>query len=263
MSDDVHEIYAINYGKHDRPASENFLGGDPHNLPDPLNFYVWAINGVHGTFIVDTGFDEAVAKRRNRSIEHPVVDGLKTIGIAPDSIKDVIITHLHYDHSGNTNLFPNARYHLQDCEMEYATGRCMCHPVIRHSFETDYVVSIVRKLFEGRVAFHDGEDEIAPGVTVHHIGGHTKGLQCVRVETKRGPVVIAADATHLYAHIDGGRVFPVVYNVAEVLEGYNTLTRLAGARNRVVPGHDPDVLRRYPAAKPGLEGWVVRLDVER
>jgi glyoxylase-like metal-dependent hydrolase (beta-lactamase superfamily II) len=146
--------------------------------------------------------------------------------------------------------------------MAYATGRCMCHAVIGHSFEPDYVVSMVRKVFAGRVEFHDGAGEVAPGVTVHHIGGHTKGLQCVRVETRRGPVVIAADATHLYAHIDGNRVFPVVYNVAEVLEGYRTLKKLAGAHDRVVPGHDPDVLRRYPAAKPGLEGWVVRLDAE-
>ena len=128
--------------------------------------------------------------------------------------------------------------------MAYATGRCMCHPVIGHSFEPDYVVSMVRKVFAGRVTFHDGEGEVAPGITVHHVGGHTKGLQSVRVETKRGPVVIASDATHLYAHIDGGRVFPVVYNVADVLEGYGKLKRLAGDVTRVVPGHDPDVLRR-------------------
>ncbi len=146
--------------------------------------------------------------------------------------------------------------------MEYATGRCMCHAAMGHSYEPDYVVAMVRKVFAGRVAFHDGEAEIAPGVSVHHIGGHTRGLQCVRVATKRGPVVLASDATHLYAHIEGGRIFPVVYNVAGVLEGYATLRRLAGAPNRIVPGHDPDVLRRYPAAKPGLEGWVVRLDAE-
>jgi glyoxylase-like metal-dependent hydrolase (beta-lactamase superfamily II) len=121
---------------------------------------------------------------------------------------------------------------------------------------------MVRKVFAGRVNFHDGDGEVAPGVTVHHIGGHTKGLQCVRVETRRGPVVIASDATHLYAHIEGNRVFPVLYNVADVLEGYGKLKKLAGAPDRIVPGHDPDVLRRYPASRPGLEGWVVRLDAE-
>jgi glyoxylase-like metal-dependent hydrolase (beta-lactamase superfamily II) len=259
---DLYDIYAVKYGHHPRPASQNFLGGDTHDGNMPLDYFVWAIVGNGRTIIVDTGFDEAVGTRRGRQTVKPVRDGLNAIGIDPDKVETVIMSHLHYDHSGNTDLFPRARYHLQDCEMAYATGRCMCHTVIGHSFEPDYVVSMVRKVFDGRVEFHDGAGEVAPGVTVHQIGGHTKGLQCVRVDTKRGPVVIAADATHLYAHIDGNRVFPVVYNVADVLEGYRTLKKLAGANNRVVPGHDPDVLRRYPAAKPGLEGWVVRLDAE-
>jgi glyoxylase-like metal-dependent hydrolase (beta-lactamase superfamily II) len=92
-----------------------------------------------------------------------------------------------------------------------------------------------------------------PGVTVHHIGGHSKGLQSVRVKTRRGNVV---------AHMDSGRVFPTTYNIEEVVEGYRTLKKLASSPRHVVPGHDPMVLARYPAAKPGLEGWVVRLDVE-
>jgi glyoxylase-like metal-dependent hydrolase (beta-lactamase superfamily II) len=257
-----YEIFAIKYGHHPRPASDNFLGGDAHDVNMPLDYFVWAIVGDGKTIIVDTGFDEAVGTRRGRQTVRPVRSGLEAIGIDPDSVETVIMSHLHYDHSGNTELFPRARYHLQDCEMAYATGRCMCHGVIGHSFEPDYVVSMVRKVFAGRVTFHDGDGEIAAGITVHHIGGHTKGLQCVRVETRRGPVVIASDATHLYAHIDGGRVFPTLYNVAEVLEGYGKLKKLAGDVVRVVPGHDPDVLRRYPAAKPGLDGWVVRLDAE-
>ena len=121
---------------------------------------------------------------------------------------------------------------------------------------------MVRKVFADRVAFHHGEGEIVPGVTVHHIGGHSKGLQGVRVKTRRGPVVLAADAAHLYAHMETGRIFPITYNVAEVVEGYETLKKLAASPKHVVPGHDPLVLARYPAAKAGLEGWVVRLDAE-
>ena len=92
--------------------------------------------------------------------------------------------------------------------MEYATGRCMCHGQLRNSYEEDYVVAMVRKVFRGRVAFHDGADEIAPGITVHHIGGHAKGLQSVRVKTRRGNVVLASDCTHFYAHMDEGADFP-------------------------------------------------------
>lgn len=259
---DTYEIYAIRYGHHPRKASENFLGGDPHDVDMPLDYFVWAIVGEARTILVDTGFDQAVGTRRGRQTVKPVVDGLAAIGIDPGNVATIIVSHLHYDHSGNYDLFPRARYHLQDREMEYATGRAMCHQAIRNSFEPDYVVAMVRKVFAGRVEFHDGDDLIAPGVSVHRIGGHTKGLQSVRVDTRLGPVVLAADAAHLYAHLDGDRVFPTVYNVAETLEGYGRLRKLAASPRHVVPGHDPIVLKRYPAAKPGLEGWIVRLDAE-
>jgi glyoxylase-like metal-dependent hydrolase (beta-lactamase superfamily II) len=138
----------------------------------------------------------------------------------------------------------------------------MCHAHQRAPFEIDYIVDTVRKVYAGRVEFHDGEAELAPGITVHHIGGHSKGLQCVRVKTKRGYVVLASDCAHLYKHIDEGKVFPITYNVGDVLEGYRTLARLATSRAHIVPGHDPKVLEIYPAAKPDLKGWVARLDAE-
>jgi glyoxylase-like metal-dependent hydrolase (beta-lactamase superfamily II) len=258
----TYEIYAIRYAHHDRPSSDNFIGSDAHDVLQPLDYFVWAIVGPGGPFIVDTGFDEAMGKKRKREMINPVGEGLKAISIRPEQVKNVIVTHLHYDHSGNYDLFPQARYHLQDIEMGYATGRCMCHPYLRMPFEVDDIIAMVRKVFAGRATFHDGADEIVPGITVHHIGGHSRGLQCVRVETRRGPVVLASDTSHLYAHFEEGRVFPTTYNIAEVLEGYETLNKLAHSRRHIVPGHDPKVLERYPAARPGLENWVVRLDAD-
>ena len=149
---------------------------------------------------------------------------------------------MHYDHCGNGALFPNARFHMQDTEMEYVTGRCMCHHQINHAFEPEDVSRMVYRVFAGHVQFHDGVDEVAPGITVHKIGGHTKGLQCVRVPTARGHVVLASDATHFYQHIDTRRVFRVLYNLADMVEGYNTLERLASSKAHVIPGHDPLVL---------------------
>jgi glyoxylase-like metal-dependent hydrolase (beta-lactamase superfamily II) len=262
MSDDVHEVYAVKYGRHDRRAADNYIGGDPHDVAQPIDFYVWAIVGSHGAFVVDTGFDETMAQKRQRQVLKPVGEGLKAIGVEPDAVKHVIVSHLHYDHTGNYGLFPHARYHLQDDEMAYATGRCMCHAHLRLPFEAEDVVAMVRKVFAGRVQFHNGASEIAPGIVVHRIGGHSKGLQCVQVKTRRGHVVLASDSTHLYAHVEQGRVFPLVYNVGEVLEGYQTLKRLATSPHHIIPGHDPAVLTRYPAAKPGLEGWAVRLDAD-
>jgi glyoxylase-like metal-dependent hydrolase (beta-lactamase superfamily II) len=262
MSDDTYEVYAVRYAHHDRRSPENFIGGDPHDTLQPLDYYVWAIVGTAATCVVDTGFDAAMAQRRGRDLLKPVGEGLRAIGIDPDKVENVIVSHLHYDHTGNYELFPRARYHLQDCEMAYATGRLMCHAHMRVPFECDDVVAMVRKVFAGRVVFHDGADELAPGLTLHRIGGHSKGLQSVRVKTRRGYVVLAADAIHLYPHLDEGRVFPITYNVGEVLEGYETIKRLATSRQHIVPGHDPRVLADYPPARNGLEGWVARLDAD-
>jgi glyoxylase-like metal-dependent hydrolase (beta-lactamase superfamily II) len=82
------------------------------------------------------------------------------------------------------------------------------------------------------------------------------------VKTRRGYVVIASDTAHLYNHVEQRRVFPTTYNLAEVLEGYDQLRKLATSSAHIIPGHDPQVLKRYPAAQPGLEGWVVRLDAD-
>ena len=261
MNVDIHEVYAIRYARHARRSAENFIGGDPHDVLQPLDYYVWVIRGAHGTFVVDTGFDVTMAEKRGRELLNPVASGLKALGINPASVKDVIVTHLHYDHAGNYDLFPAARYHLQDMEMSFATGRHMCHSHMRIPFEVEDVVSMVRKVFAGRVQFHDGDSEIVPGISVHRIGGHSKGLQCVRVKTQRGYVVVASDACHLYSHMDEGRVFPITYSVADTLEGYRTLLKLASSRHHMVPGHGPDVMKVYPAAAPGLENWVARLDV--
>jgi hypothetical protein len=76
-------------------------------------------------------------------------------------------------------------------------------------------------------------------------------------------VVLASDASHFYENFEKGKVFPVTVDIADVLAGYGRLVALAGSPARVVPGHDPLVLRRYPALNAAAEGVVHRLDVPR
>jgi glyoxylase-like metal-dependent hydrolase (beta-lactamase superfamily II) len=257
-----YEVYAIKYAHHERRASANFLGGDPHDGPMPIDYFLWAIRGGGKTYVLDTGFDAEQAEKRKRTLIRPPGEGLKLIGIDPAEVEDVFISHLHYDHAGNHALFPKARYHLQEKEMRYCTGHAMCHRALRSSFEAEDVAAMVRRLFAGRLSFHDGDAAVAPGISVHFIGGHTMGLQALRVATRRGFVVLAADAAHLYANIEEERPYATVYDVAEMMEGHRTLKRLASSAAHIVPGHDPLVLERYPAARPGLEGIAVRLDAE-
>src|SRR6516162_8189088 len=156
-----------------------------HDAPMPLDYFVWAIVGTKRSFIFDTGFDVARAAKRDRTLLRPVGEGLRMIGLDPDKVEDVIISHMHFDHSGNHALFPNARYHVQDDEMKYCTGRCMCHHALRTPFELDDVTDMVGKIFAGPVTFHDGTSELAPNLTIHKVGGHSKGLQIVRIMTRR------------------------------------------------------------------------------
>ena len=114
MSDEeTYEIFAVHYGHHDRQSNENYIGGDVHDVLQPLDYYVWAIVGQKGTYVVDTGFDEAMGKKRKRTLVRPIADGLRAIGVQPDRVENVIISHLHYDHTGNYDGFPHAKYHLQ------------------------------------------------------------------------------------------------------------------------------------------------------
>ena len=261
MADNLWEIYALRYAHHERAARENFMAGDPHDeSPMPLDYFVWALKSADRTFVVDTGFDEAMARQRGRTFIKSPGDGLKAIGIDPARVPDVIITHMHYDHCGNHDLFPEARYHVQDREMQFCTGRQMMHSFMRWPFDPEDISAMIRRLFNGRVVFHNGEEEIAPGLSVHHVGGHTMGMQIVRVNTRRGVVVLASDASHLYANMERGIPYPIAYNVGEVMEGYRRAFQLASSREHVIPGHDPLVLSRYPSPSPELKGWVVRLD---
>jgi glyoxylase-like metal-dependent hydrolase (beta-lactamase superfamily II) len=257
----VWQIYAVRYAHHNRMARENFIGGDPHDdTPMPLDYFVWAVTSGDRTFVIDTGFDAAMAEKRGRTFLRDPGDGLRSIGIDPAKVEDVVITHMHYDHCGNYGMFPNARYHVQDREMQYCTGRHMSHPFLRFPFDEDGAVAMIRRLFAGRVVFHDGDEEIAPGLSLHHVGGHTMGMQILRVNTRRGNVVLASDASHLYANMESGLAYPFAYSVAEVLDGFQRAYALASSPQHVIPGHDPLVMNRYPAASPETKGWVVRLD---
>ena len=171
MSDDIWEVYAVRYAEHQRKAAENYIGGDPHDVLQPLDYFVWVIKNDKRTFLVDTGFDQPVGTKRGRTVITPIDEGLKRLGVEPDKVEDIIISHMHYDHCGNTDMFPRARYHVQDKEMHYCTGRCMCHKQLRNSYEEDYVVSMLRKVFAGRVTLPRRRERDGAG---HHAAPHRR-----------------------------------------------------------------------------------------
>ncbi|MDG1852226.1 MAG: N-acyl homoserine lactonase family protein, partial [Gammaproteobacteria bacterium] len=240
------EVYAIRYACVDRKASENFLGGDPHEAGMPMDYFVWLARSKSKTWFIDTGFNQQAADKRERQFLRSPAEGLKLLGVDPAEAEDVIITHLHYDHIGNFDLFPKAQFHLQDSEMAYATGRYMANPLFGHAFEVDEIVAMVRNVYKGRVSFYDGDVELAPNISVHHVGGHTKGLQVVRLWTQKGWMVLASDAAHYAANMDERRPFPIVVDVAQMMDGWDKMKTLVDDPANIIPGHDPEVMKIYP-----------------
>ena len=148
----THRIYAVRYGHLDRTSDQNFLGGDDHATRMPLDYYIWVVKTDERTIVVDTGFDAAAAAARGRTLIRPVEEGLAAIGVDARAVLDVVITHMHYDHAGNIALFPRARFHVQDAEMAYCTGRSMLQRQQAAPFDAELSRQSMRCRVEGVLA---------------------------------------------------------------------------------------------------------------
>lgn len=252
------EVHALKYAdRNSRTRKDSFIFDDNHDQPHEMDYFIWMLKSGDQVILVDTGYDETEARRRDRPIIREPAAALQGIGLTPEDITTLIVTHLHYDHAGGLSQFPNATIHLQSAEMAYATGPCMCHDTLRMPFSADHVCEAVKRLYSGRVIFHDGDGEVADGVTVHCIGGHSRGLQAVRVRTVSGWLCLASDAAHYYENVFARKPFPIVVDLQNMLEGFDRIQALASHRSLLIPGHDPLVMSLFERAGPD---FAVRLD---
>lgn len=252
------EVYSLKYAdRNARTRADSFIFDDNHDAPHPMDYYIWLLRRGTEIVLVDTGYDAAEGTARGRPLRMDAGAALAPFGFSPEDVTQVIVTHLHYDHAGGLHLFPNATLHLQTAEMAYATGPCMCHDTLRMPFTAGHVCEAIRRLYAGKVIFHDGDGEVAEGVTVHRIGGHSRGLQCVRVRTAAGWLVLASDAAHFYENLFARKPFPIVVDLQVMLDGFTTLERLASNPALIIPGHDPLVRAHFPQV---MADHVHRLD---
>ena len=225
----------------------------------PMDYFVWAAVSEEHTVVVDSGFNAEVAAKRGREYLRCPTKGLREIGVDCERVSCVVLTHLHYDHVGNLEKFPAATFVVQDEEMAFWTGRYAGREHFRNIVEVQDIVHLVRENFNGRVRFVDGSKEVVPGITVHRVGGHAAGLQVVRVHTAKGNVVLASDASHFYANIEEDRPFSVITDLRQMYEAFDVVRALADSPEHIVPGHDPEVMKRYPPASPDLKEIAVRI----
>ncbi len=259
--DEIWEVYALKYAERNgRTRQDSFILDDDHASPHAMDYFVWVLRAGARTILVDTGYDADEGARRGRPILRQPREALAPLGLSAEAIDTVIISHLHYDHAGGLDAFPNATFHLQAAEMAYATGPCMCPGPLQKPFTAAHVCAMVRRVFAGRVVFHEGDGVVAPGVSVHCIGGHSRGLQAVRVKTGSGWLCLASDAAHYYENFQARKLFPIVVDADAMLRGFETIQRLAERPALVIPGHDPLVRAHFPRWRKDVD-FIHRLDL--
>jgi len=214
--------------------------------PMDMAYYMWLVTNGEHSVVVDLGFTREMCAKRGRQWLHEPAGLFDQVGFPTDKIEHVIVSHMHWDHVGNYKLFPNAKFYIQEDEMTFWTGKYVKYPVFQHAIEVEDVVEMVRYNYAGRLYFPDSGDEIVPGVKVHKVGGHTKGIMITEVPTASGTAVIASDAVHTYANLRSNTPFTIIHSVPDFIDGFNTMRRLAADEDHILPGHDADVMNRHP-----------------
>lgn len=243
-----YEVLAIRYGQWMTSKEHCYYRYRTYGEPDAelqMDFFFWLIRGNGRTILVDVGYSqEAVDTRPGRERFIGARAAVAAVGTDPDSVTDIIVTHLHYDHTGNLPEFPDARLVIQRAEVEFWNSAYVVQPPLATSAEPAELRYVADKLAGGEVELLDGSAELAAGIRVVAVGGHTPGQQIVVIDNAT-PVVLASDALHFYEEMEQDRIFDIFSDLRDMYEGYATLRRMRDEGMTVVAGHDPVVMERF------------------
>jgi glyoxylase-like metal-dependent hydrolase (beta-lactamase superfamily II) len=216
--------------------------GEPVSIPRVM----WLLEGPT-TIVVDTSVDpqlkpyEFFGETFERSREQIPENALKAAGVTPKDVEWVVLTHLHWDHCGNCALFPEARVVVQEAELRYAIapGRSFRVGYLSPGSGWPHLPSyLVPNLTTVR-----GQHEIAPGVTLLPVPGHTPGSQAVLVRTGSGTYCITGDAMMTYENIELD--VPPGYHT-DVDAAMDSLDLMRARTSLLLPSHDHGVFRDRP-----------------
>ncbi|MEJ2887720.1 N-acyl homoserine lactonase family protein [Actinomycetospora aeridis] len=236
-------VHAVRFAGRPGVRGQHFLGHDDRSgEPHPTAYSVWLARSETHTVLVDAGIDPArPVPIDGITFRCSPVDGLAALGVRPQDVDLVVLTHLHYDHTGTVAALPSARYVVQRAELDYWTGPVAARIRREHWLVSREDLAHLTGPARERLDVVDGSTEVVPGIEVHHVGGHTAGMQVVRVRTAAGPVVLASDAAHFHENLTADRPPPILHSVPGVHAAFDRLVELAGPDGLIVPGHDPDV----------------------
>jgi glyoxylase-like metal-dependent hydrolase (beta-lactamase superfamily II) len=243
-------VLAVRYGTLETTRSDAYYRYSAYGEPDGpqrLDYFFWIVRRPDETILVDTGFDPAAGSRRGRTCLVEQAEAMAQLGVSADTVSRIVLTHLHYDHTGNLDRFPEAELLVPARELDFWLGPLARRAQFAHSVEATELGQVLAAVDAGRVRRLEGGEELAEGVRAVVLGGHSPGQMALDIDGRDGRVVLASDAIHFYEELERDRPFGVVADLAEMYEGYDTLRELAGAPGaHLVPGHDAEVMTRYP-----------------
>jgi glyoxylase-like metal-dependent hydrolase (beta-lactamase superfamily II) len=258
-ADTANSVWEVTYGERQVRKSDVLHDYAQYGLPDGelhMTYNFWVVRNGDRTVLLDTGYDIARKDWLGEISTTPTPEGLAILGIDPESVDLVVTSHYHYDHIGYLGLFTRATVVSGRAEWDYWIGK-LKNDELEGEFSTpEDLAPVVRAHDEGRLVLVDEPTEVAPGITVHPVGGHCPGELVTHVETASGGLIMTVDAAHFYEQVENEWPFFAFTDLTEMqhaLRYINDLAARTGAT--VVPGHDGRVRDRYPAA-PGAAGAI-------
>jgi glyoxylase-like metal-dependent hydrolase (beta-lactamase superfamily II) len=249
---DTYEIYAVRFGTvPDFPVSDLVAGADRSRRLD-IPFMVWVVKGAGRVVLVDAGFyrDRFVREWKVKDFVKPS-DAIASLGVKPEDVTDIIISHMHWDHVDGVDLFPKARVWTQRDEYTYYTGEAWHRSNTHGGVFPEDVAALVAINTQDRLRFVEGDArEILPGIICYTGGKHTYASQFVSVSTTEGTAVLTSDNVYLYENLDKHVPIAQTLDAASNLKAQERIRTLASDPRLIVPGHDPAVFTRYKTIVP-------------
>jgi glyoxylase-like metal-dependent hydrolase (beta-lactamase superfamily II) len=259
------EVIVVRYGTRQTTKSECYYNYGAYREPDAaltMDYFFWIFRTDDQVIVIDTGFSpEAAIARKRQPVVKPA-DALARLGIDPAQVKLLVLTHAHYDHAGNLGLYPNAEIVMSRREFEFWGTDMGKRPQYAHHIDPLDIERIQALADAGRITLLDGpRNTLIPGIELHEIGGHTPGQLAVVVEMPEGPVILASDAVHYYEEFVLDRPFAVLDRLSDMYQGYERIREwLQRPGALMIPGHDPEVMKRFAPVDPADPSFAVRID---
>jgi glyoxylase-like metal-dependent hydrolase (beta-lactamase superfamily II) len=166
---------------------------------------------------------------------------LAEMGVAPEEVGFVTLSHLHFDHAGGTSRFPNAKFVVQRRELEFAAAAMPHNAAARAATTAEDVISLVQLNWAGRVLLVDGDAEgLIAGLDAYLTPGHTAGTMTVCLETVKHRVCYSSDAVYTYRNLDEDIPLGLALDSFEAVESFKKIRGLLRG-GVLVPGHEPRI----------------------